>query len=134
MLNIAKSPLWGYGLENLQTIAAKLYSYTEYDSCHKLYLDVLYQNGIIGFGLLCILFGAVAKKVDNYLSERYSTVFTLFIFTSAIMVTFAPFIIGDMRLFVSMFFFMNYFNESAIEKRTSNLRYKVIKLGSIRLN
>lgn len=134
MLNIAKSPLWGYGLENLQTIAAKLYSYTEYDSCHNLYLDVLYQNGIIGFGLLCILFGAVAKKVDHYLSERYRTVFTLFIFTYAIMVNFEPFINGDMRLFVSMFFFMNYFNESAIEKRTSNLRYKVIKLGSIRLN
>lgn len=134
MLNIAKSPLLGYGLENLQTISAKLYRFTDYDSCHNLYLDILYQNGCIGFGLLCILFGSVAKKVDHFLSERYRTIFTLFIFTYAIMINFEPFINGDMRLFVSMLFFMNYFNESVIEKKTSNLRYKVFKFGSIRLN
>lgn len=134
MLNIAQSPIIGYGLENLQTIAAKLYRFTEYDSCHNLFLDLLYQNGIVGFALISVLFVSVAKKIDNWASEKYRMIFMLFIFAYSIMINFEPFINGDMRLFISMLFYMNYFDEYAMTKKTANLHRTILKLGSIRLN
>lgn len=134
MFNIAQSPIVGYGLENLQTIAAKLYRYTEYDSCHNLFLDLLYQNGIIGFALISVLFVSVEKKIDNNTSKKYRMIFTLFIFAYSIMINFEPFINGDMRLFISMFIYMNYFNEDLMAKKTANLHRTILRLGSIRLN
>lgn len=134
MLNIVQSPIVGYGLEHLQTIAAKLYRFTEYDSCHNLFLDLLYQNGIVGFALISVLFVSVAKKIDNWVSEKYRMIFTLFIFAYSIMINFEPFINGDMRLFISMLFYMNYFDEDAIAKKTASLRRTTLKIGSIRLN
>lgn len=134
MYNIARSPFVGYGLESLETIAAKLYKYTQYDSCHNFILDILYQNGIIGFALLLVLFISTEKKVDQCLSEKYKTIFTLFIFAYAIMINFEPFINGDMRLLISMLVYINYFNEGAMEGKTSDLRRIKVRLGSIRLN
>ena len=134
MYNIARSPFVGYGLESLETIAAKLYKYTQYDSCHNFILDILYQNGIIGFALLLVLFISTEKKVDQCLSEKYKTIFTLFIFAYAIMINFEPFINGDMRLLISMLVYINYFNEGAMEGKTSDLRRIKVRVGSIRLN
>ena len=134
MYNIARSPFVGYGLESLETIAAKLYKYSQYDSCHNFILDILYQNGIIGFALLLVLFISTEKKVDQCLSEKYKTIFTLFIFAYAIMINFEPFINGDMRLLISMLVYINYFNEGAMEGKTSDLRRIKVRLGSIRLN
>ena len=134
MYTIARSPFVGYGLESLETIAAKLYKYTQYDSCHNFILDILYQNGIIGFALLLVLFISTEKKVDQCLSEKYKTIFTLFIFAYAIMINFEPFINGDMRLLISMLVYINYFNEGAMEGKTSDLRRIKVRVGSIRLN
>lgn len=134
LYNIAQSPIVGYGLENLQTIAAKLYRFTEYDSSHNLFLDLLYQNGIIGLALISALFVSVAKKIDKWVSEKYRIIFTLFIFAYSIMINFEPFINGDMRLFISLCFYMNYFDEDAMAKKTANLHRIILKIGSIRLN
>lgn len=129
--NIMMSPFVGYGLENLQTIAPKLYKLTAYDSCHNLFLDVLYQNGLVGFMLLSILFASLKRKIDCQISQNYRTIFTLFVFAYSIMINFEPFINGDMRLFVSMLFYLNYFNEDAMSNNTFNLHRKVFKLGRI---
>lgn len=134
MFYIAKSPVLGYGLENLQTISSKLYRYTRYDSCHNFILDTLYQNGIVGFGLLSVLFVSTAKRVEQLSSEKFKTIFTLVACAYAIMINFEPFINGDMRLFISIFVYMNYFNLDAMVSRTVNSHKLKIIFGSIRQN
>ena len=84
--------------------------------------------------MLLVLFISTEKKVDQCLSEKYKTIFTLFIFAYAIMINFEPFINGDMRLLISMLVYINYFNEGAMEGKTSDLRRIKVRLGSIRLN
>lgn len=127
MRYIARSPIWGYGLEYLETIGPKLYKFTSYDSSHNLILDVLYQNGVVGFALLSALFVAAARKVDRGLSAKYRTLFTLCVFCYMTMINFEPFINGDMRLIVSMFVFMCYFNEEKVKSKTANIRRIRIK-------
>lgn len=134
MLNIAKSPILGYGLEYLQTIGPKLYKFTAYDSCHNFFLDVLYQNGIVGFALISILFVSVEKKVDHHISSKYRTIFILFIFAYSVMINFEPFINGDMRLFISMFFYLNYFNEQKIAEKSSHRHRRSLKIGSVKID
>ena len=133
MLNIAKSPILGYGLEYLQTIGPKLYRFTAYDSCHNFFLDVLYQNGIVGFALISILFVSVEKKVDHHISSRYRTIFILFIFAYSVMINFEPFINGDMRLFVSILFYLNYFNEAKLTEKSSDRHRRFLKLGNLKI-
>ena len=133
MLNIAKSPILGYGLEYLQTIGPKLYRFTAYDSCHNFFLDVLYQNGIVGFALISILFVSVEKKVDHHLSSKYRTIFILFIFAYSVMINFEPFINGDMRLFVSILFYLNYFNEAKLTEKSSDRHRRFLKLGNLKI-
>jgi len=134
MRHIFQSPILGYGLEYLETIGPKLYKYTSYDSSHNLILDVLYQNGIVGFAFLLVIFVAAAKRVDRTLSVKYRTIFTLCAFCYMTMMNFEPFINGDMRLIVSMFVYMYYFNQEKIESRTTNLRRIRIKWGPKKIN
>ena len=128
---IIKSPLVGYGLEQAAVTGAKLYRFTVYDSCHNFILDLLYQNGIIGFFLILVLFISTAKKVDNHISYKYNVLFTMCIFAYAVMINFEPFINGDMRLFVCMFIYMNYFNESLLEQKKQKKKKKRILKRSI---
>lgn len=134
MLNIAGSPIFGYGLEHLETIAAKLYRFTDYDSCHNLFLDLLYQNGLLGVALIAPLFVSVAIKTDNKMEDKYRLLFTLIVFGYSIMINFEPFINGDMRLFVSFLFFIRSFDGDTMNKRTVSIRRKIYKFGAIRLN
>lgn len=134
MAHIAKSPIVGYGLEYLQTMGPKLYKFTAYDSCHNFFLDVLYQNGIIGFALISILFLSAEKKIDAHTSPKYRTIFILFVFVYAVMINFEPFINGDMRLLISVFFYLNGFNEEKMAENASARRRRVLKIGKLKLN
>ncbi len=134
MAHIAKSPIVGYGLEDLQTMGPKLYKFTAYDSCHNFFLDVLYQNGIIGFALISILFLSAEKKIDAHTSLKYRTIFILFVFAYAVMINFEPFINGDMRLLISVFFYLNGFNEEKMAENASARRRRVLKIGKLKLN
>ena len=106
MKHFGDSPLIGNGLENLETISAKLFSFTVYDSAHNFYLDTIYQNGIIGFAIILFVFISFAFIVDSNVSGKMKALMVSIMFGYAIMVNFEPFINGDFRWFISVVAFM----------------------------
>ena len=119
---IPQSFLFGYGMEYLEIIAGKLYLYTQYDSAHNFILDIFYQNGFVGVVLLSAIFISVQKRIDHAYSPKYKNMFVLFMLCYVTMLNFEPFINGDMRLFMSMIFYMYFFDENKIEQNRHILK------------
>lgn len=79
---VAKSPIFGYGLEYEKVLIEKLGGSNVMTHCHNLYMDLFYRSGLVGLGLFLatmVLCGfAIAKRKNHPMAKVMA--FTLFMY------------------------------------------------------
>lgn len=81
---IKKSPVIGWGFEDVRDISYKLGGNINFVNCHNFFLDVIYKGGFIAFVVLLIFFMSVYSEF-RVLEERINISFCFFVLIAIFM-------------------------------------------------